>query len=574
MGKEQLKKEEFSRLDLSGNQYYVTKNGKVVDVDGYEIVPEFDADGRYWVKLNWYKGDSFYELARVVLHAHRPLRLPFHFWDIVQVGYLDKDTKNTELNNLYWVHTTPIESRRYPGFFYIPNFSRYVLSKTGAIKVSLTNVLVEEILDTTYPRVALKRDDDVWQQKQIHRVLAEMFIPHPTDTVELQVNHKNGIKTDFSLGNLEWATAQENVQHAVVSGLLVGRREIIGKNLSTGSEIRYASLVDCAAQNHIDRKTIAKHVQHGTAFRGVLYGFSDEETNSQELKRTPVAVRNIHNGQVTIYPTRTSCAKACGLSDSVLTDILSRGKQVITREGFQIKKHNPDVEWETVDDVNKVEFFETVRRRVLVRNVETGVVTEYDSILAVTESTGLHKDLIRYRLGKTGQPVFPDKTQMKYLNDPTPWRIPQDADREVLDSSWSKAVLARNVLTGEIREYAKSSDCCHEHGLKAAALSTRLSTGDQSVYKTGWQFKLKKSSEDWKIPEDPVKAVQGYRNSRPVLARYAATDEVKEFPTLKRASELHTLNITTLSYRLTKDPKTVYPGGVQFKYKDNPQPWV
>ena len=49
--------------------------------------------------------------------------------------------------------------------------------------------------------------------QRIHRLVADAYIPNPKN--KTCINHKNGIKTDNRIENLEWVTYSENTQHAI-----------------------------------------------------------------------------------------------------------------------------------------------------------------------------------------------------------------------------------------------------------------------------------------------------------------------------------------------------------------------
>lgn len=112
----------------------------------------------------------------------------------------------------------------------IRSVDRYVKNKQGFALVK-GNVINGTINKQGYVRVGLSRNNKN-QKIMAHRIVAIAFLGLPIKTKD--VNHKNGIKNDNRVVNLEWCTRQENILHAIKNEF---------KTYKTGKEHHHTRLV-------------------------------------------------------------------------------------------------------------------------------------------------------------------------------------------------------------------------------------------------------------------------------------------------------------------------------------------
>lgn len=94
----------------------------------------------------------------------------------------------------------------------------YEIYLDGTVKRIKDGFIPKPYLRQGYYRVSLY--DSVKKKMKaytLHRIIAQAFIPNPEN--KQQVNHKNGIKYDNNINNLEWTTPKENVIHSIANNL-------------------------------------------------------------------------------------------------------------------------------------------------------------------------------------------------------------------------------------------------------------------------------------------------------------------------------------------------------------------
>lgn len=125
----------------------------------------------------------------------------------------------------------------YEGFYQISNLGRlkslerFIKGRNNGKRLKPESIIKNKLDSKGYYHYELSK---LGKKKdlRLHRLIAEVFIPNPE--LKPYINHKNGIKTDNSILNLEWVTQSENTQHAYDTGLMVGQK---GKDHSSSKKI-------------------------------------------------------------------------------------------------------------------------------------------------------------------------------------------------------------------------------------------------------------------------------------------------------------------------------------------------
>ena len=184
-------------------------------------------------------------------------------------------TKHSEYYNLNF---------RFPGEVFkqvsdkVPNFKNYEVSNYGRIisYARKETIILKQSNSLDYKVVKLG-----WENLlRISRIIAITFIPNPENKPE--INHKNGIRYDNYIKNLEWATHKENMIHAVKTGL---RKYNVNKRSKNFTQKEINEILDYRKYNIPVRLIAEKYGRAQTTINHLLWGWT-YKTRAKLAKKT------------------------------------------------------------------------------------------------------------------------------------------------------------------------------------------------------------------------------------------------------------------------------------------------
>ena len=318
--------------------FFDLRNGKMLSV----------CDGM--VRLPFLNNEFSVPFEVLVAISTKGFKIPLASWDKLKVLYVEP-SEEMDINNMVLAPVEPIAAQGLEGFFEIPGFSSYVISRSGELYSRNVGRLLRPYVDAMgYSMFGLNPDLGARTILGTHRLLALAFLPYPEGVDKMDVNHKDGVKSNNDLKNLEWVTRKGNCDHAYSSGLRIDNVPVLVRNAFSKEVLEFYSYAECSRHLNLNFESIRIRAQsEGSVlyFPGLQFkvkscrndwvDFEDPEKQFIE-SRLPKSyiLTKLETGEETLASSAKEAGKIIGITGQYLPEKLSTTGEYI-RNGYKLK---------------------------------------------------------------------------------------------------------------------------------------------------------------------------------------------------------------------------------------------
>jgi len=499
---------------------FVSRLGEVTGKKERVINTYPDRDGLRWTKVSWLGNIKPHKVARLIAFTFNSIWIPVEFWHLIEVGFDDGDLTNHHPNNLHFKIPNGLEPFLRPGYAYIPDYTQYAINREGVvIHVLSGEVAPYSVMDSGYVIYQIKRDSDNRRTNLgRHRAMMLAYSNYPNNYKQLHVNHIDGIPGNDGLDNLEWTTVSENHIHAwnttrdrgkIRENTTNAPQPVLVRYLDENIVREYNSKLQCAKELGVDIWVINDYLKRPNQpvfvgniqvkFKSDLTPWRDVDLATEPLFEKwerRVDVKNVYTGEITTYESMHKCGEAFGVSGNTVVYWLKRKNQPLIPPGVLMKFKNDPTPWRKVDDPERELQLYGRSNKVLVKDVVSGEVKEYERQKDAAHALGISKPQMTRRIAAAGQPLWDCRFLIKKKSDASPWR--DVSEEEILEAPNNKEpVEVRDVTTGVVSCYGSITEAATAIGVGKSTMFSWLRQSCKEVHSKGTQVRKLSSKEDW-----------------------------------------------------------------------------
>ena len=203
---------------------------------------------------------------------------------------------------------------------------------------------------------------------------------------------------------------------------------------------------------------------------------------------------------------------------------------------------------------------------VSTRNVYTGEVKKYPSIIECAKAVNLNKDPVQARVRAGEHRVFPEGLQYRKSHSDDPWPPGDAKDIENLKFGRNIAVLVKYHFTGEVKRYEKLSTLAAELKLCLATIWKWHAVDGQPMLPGFMQIKRIDDPSPWRTINDPYIELAKFTGNRCVQVCDELTQEKTIYPKAIIAALKNNISPTALNYRLMTCGTVVFSDNKRYGY--------
>ena len=247
-------------------------------------------------------------------------------------------------------------------FLPVKGYDRYLIDENGNAIVACTGAVVPWHKSNGYLFSRLVNNNGVRRSVGQHRAIALAYLDKPVTESRLTVNHKNGIKNDNRVDNLEWVTYSENNRHAYDTGLRKDSIHVSVTNLSTGLKNYFSSVSRCLEYFNWNACFAVSRKGLEFVYRNHRVELLKEETSldsSVNVYPNGLLARNIETNVVSFSLSADSLGKIVGLHPKVIRIVRTFRFQYPTN-GYDIRAASDDIQW-PVYSIEEIEAYKVCK---------------------------------------------------------------------------------------------------------------------------------------------------------------------------------------------------------------------